>query len=93
MIIFEKRSVAQPALLVKLATSPVNLINAECGSEIGLPQAHRRGLRIGHVALETIFDDTDRYFIEAVAARHTPNETELSYRWRERAWIAMEVFS
>jgi hypothetical protein len=21
------------------------------------------------------------------------NETELSYRWRERAWIGMEVFS
>jgi hypothetical protein len=24
---------------------------------------------------------------------HTPNETELSYRWRERAWIAMGGFS
>src|SRR6266508_3307377 len=22
-----------------------------------------------------------------------PNETELSYRWRERAWIALDVFS
>jgi hypothetical protein len=22
-----------------------------------------------------------------------PNETELRYRWREQAWIAMDVFS
>lgn len=22
-----------------------------------------------------------------------PNETELSYRWRERAWIAIDMFS
>jgi len=85
MTVLEKRPIAQPALLVKLATSPVNLVNVECGSEIGLPQAHRRGLRIGHVALETILNHTDRYFIEAVAARHTPNEKELSHRWRRRA--------
>jgi hypothetical protein len=26
-------------------------------------------------------------------AAHTPNENELSDRWRKRAWIAMEVFS
>jgi hypothetical protein len=25
--------------------------------------------------------------------RFTSNETELSYRWRERAWIEMDVFS
>ncbi len=28
-----------------------------------------------------------------MAWRSRPNETELSYRWRERAWIAMDVFS
>jgi hypothetical protein len=30
---------------------------------------------------------------EKQAAHLRPNEKELSYRWRERAWIEMEVFS
>jgi hypothetical protein len=74
MIIFEEWPVPQPAFLVKPAASPVNLVHSERGREIGLSQAHRRDLWVGHVALETILYHPKCSFIENIPARHTRNE-------------------
>jgi hypothetical protein len=60
---------------------------------IGLIEINCAVVNVGSTTSSRSKCETDRDESEEVSSLHRSNENELSYRWRERARIAMERIS
>ena len=71
---------------------PLPELDPMCHEGVMIPRGKRRHPHGFRVAL--ILEEDRKVGVDDVAQNHlhTPNETELSHRWRERAWQTPEVF-